>query len=155
MEAVLVPAHCGQIGMTNHDDGSGGGGLSSWEGWHGLLLEPPLVTHRPQDDVYTTRLVFDGDSPNGGFHRLLIHGLCQFHGLKATSSTVKVLTAVDQTMVEARLLVATGRVAQEFKMVKMVDYIMQRKESREGGGDTTKAFQSNNKLAESPQALKV
>jgi len=128
---------------------------NSW--WHDILLEPPSVTYETkeipiQEDeeedpsvaqttpmmmvttTTTTRFIFDGTSSNGGFHRLLIHGMCQFHGLKASSSTIQYEIKEQQvqgsknchqdeeeeeeersgtrtTVVEARLLVATGTIA--------------------------------------------
>ena len=126
--------------------------------WHDLLLEPPKVTHVTLENqgsitTTTTRFVFDGHSPNGGFHRLLMHGLCQFHGLKASSTTMNVTTR-QGTTVEARLLVASGTITETLKNVKMVDYIMLRKEARDGGR-VVPPVQSNHRMEESLQALKV
>ena len=155
VEAFLVRAHRGKSVPD-----------TSW--WQGLLLEPPTTTHRKQDNVYITRFLFDGNDPNGGFHRLLLHGLCQFHGLRASSSTMEL--AVEQKgssettmtmtkMQQARLLVATGTIAEVHKKVKMVEYIMLRKELKEGSNDShnigvtkeTKLEKATNAL----QALKV
>ena len=137
--------------------------------WRDILLEAPTVTHLAQQDHVSTttkttssittttiRFLFDGHSPNGGFHRLLMHGLCQFHGLKATSTTVNV-TSRHGTTVEARLLVATGTVTETLKHVKMVDYIMLRKEFRDGGIvlDAFTPVPNHNRMTESLQALTV
>jgi len=92
------------------------------EAWNGILLEPPTVTHRKRDDTYVTRFLFDGEASNVGFHRLLLHGLCQFHGLRATSSTMEVVIGNRPT--KARLLTATGNLSGPD--VKLVEYIMKR-----------------------------
>ncbi len=118
VEAYLMRAHRGKT--ANNTD---------W--WQDLLLEPPSVSYRLNDDVYITRFLFDGDSPNGGFHRLLLHGLCQFHGLKAASSTVQITIDQTQGPIQARLLVATGTVPKAHKNVSMVDCIMVRKQRKE------------------------
>ena len=91
----------------------------------GLFVEDPTVTTtRTTQQVF--RFVFDA-SPNAGFHRLLVHGLCQFHGFKAVSSTSR----RSEEKGTRRILVATGSIANDDK-IHMVDYIMQRKE-----GDAT------------------
>jgi hypothetical protein len=79
LEAFLVRAYAGKSDTTPRD------------AWKELLLEPPTVTHRKRDDTYITKFLFDADSSTGGFHRLLLHGLCQFHGLGATSSSMQVV----------------------------------------------------------------
>ena len=137
--------------------------------WCDILLEAPTITHLALEDHVSTmttttsnlttttiRFLFDGHSPNGGFHRLLMHGLCQFHGLKASSTTMNVTTR-HGTSVEARLLVATGTVTETLKHVKMVDYIMLRKEFRDGGivPDAGAPIPNHNRMTESLQALTV
>lgn len=125
VEAFLLRAHRGK---TLSDD-------MDW--WKDLLMEPPSVTHRQRDNTYITRYLFAGDSPNGGFHRLLLHGLCQFHGLKASSSTMEVAIDDTEQPTQARVLVATGTISEATKKVRMVDYIMFRKQQneRESGVD--------------------
>eukprot|EP00536_Pseudo-nitzschia_multiseries_P007598 jgi/Psemu1/305052/fgenesh1_kg.180_\ len=86
---------------------------SSREEWQEFLLDAPTVTtsprHREQDSEEaedegedatnnragarrTTTFLFDADSSTGGFHRLLLHGVCQFHCLNATSSTMSTMS---------------------------------------------------------------
>ncbi|KAI2492342.1 hypothetical protein MHU86_22209 [Fragilaria crotonensis] len=72
------------------------------------------------------RFYFDATSSAGGFHRLLLHAICQFHGLHATSTTTTNTTmtntntgtgttaaAQSSDLVtgakEARLLTVTGK----------------------------------------------
>jgi hypothetical protein len=113
--------------------------------WDSILMEPPTVTHRKRDDAYITRFVFDGESPNSGFHRLLLHGLCQFHGLQANSSTLELTIQGSATSTtQARLLTATGTLSGAD--VRLVDYIMQRKEQMEPEG-TTQLAMATAKLA--------
>ena len=78
------------------------------EFWDGILLERPSVTYYDDaDNMGTTTksvsLLFDGTSPSGGFHRLLVHAVSSFHCLKAKTSTV-----CSGTEVVARVLVVQG-----------------------------------------------
>lgn len=83
-----------------------------------FLLDAPIVTaprsskkekkHGNQETDTTNsaskviKFMFDSDSATGGFHRLLLHGVCQFHCLRATSSTTHINGK------KARVLTATG-----------------------------------------------
>lgn len=147
VEAFLLRAHRGKKWTDDEED---------W--WKELLVEPPSVTHRKRDDSYITRFLFDGDSPNGGFHRLLLHGLCQFHGLRATSSSMEVtIDKADGTRgpVQARLLMATGTVAEAFKKVKLVEYIMLRKELKESSSNGFVAVPIEKKQDDTTNALQA
>ena len=57
--------------------------------WTTLLAEQPTVTER-RDGQYTAQFLFDAASPTGGFHRLLLHAVCQYHGLHAVSKMVDI-----------------------------------------------------------------
>jgi hypothetical protein len=48
--------------------------------WEGVLLERPSVSH--QEGVTHVTFLFDGESTSGGFHRILVHAVSQFHCLK-------------------------------------------------------------------------
>ena len=59
---------------------------------NGVLLQPPLVSRSRPINQYTdcgkiVRFNFDIDSSRSARHRMLLHALCQFHGLKASSTT--------------------------------------------------------------------
>lgn len=89
--------------------------------WLELLLEPPTLSSRrltrknengnDEGHELITRFLFDADSSTGGFHRLLLHGVCQFHGLTAISSTMRA-SLDDNNKAEgtkkARVLTASG-----------------------------------------------
>ena len=116
------------------------------EDWQEFLLDRPTVTTRrcsvkskKQDDLQSSSLIsnshsgnliikffFDGDSPTGGFHRLLLHGICQFHCLCATSSTIQTDMLVNGSNVrkKARVLTATGTLSGAD--VRLVDFITER-----------------------------
>lgn len=51
------------------------------------LLEAPTIT-KLTTGLTIVRFYFDSESATGGFHRLLLHAVCQFHGLNAVSTTV-------------------------------------------------------------------
>lgn len=67
----------------------------------GSLLEPPSVTQTKSGST-VARFSFDSESSAGGFHRLLLHAVCQFHSLHAVSKTIELETR------SARLLTVTG-----------------------------------------------
>ncbi|KAG7362837.1 hypothetical protein IV203_026197 [Nitzschia inconspicua] len=127
--------------------------VRSHEEWLELLLEPPTVTRRPRktnnraesdndnDDDQSeliTRFLFDADSSTSGFHRLLLHGVCQFHGLKAVSSTMTVTVQDDKTK-KARVLTATGVLAgtKDNNNIGLVDFITKRQSGGIGEGSGT------------------
>lgn len=65
------------------------------------LLEHPAVI-RTESGGTVARFYFDSESSTGGFHRLLLHAVCQFHSLQAVSKTVELETQ------SSRLLTVTG-----------------------------------------------
>ena len=93
------------------------------ETWSDMLLEPPTVTERKRDDMVICKFLFDAQSSAGGFYRLLLHGLCQFHGLQATSSTVDIMI---ENHKQARILTATGTLSGP--KVRLVEQVMKRQE---------------------------
>jgi hypothetical protein len=121
LEDYLIGIHAGK------DD------TRSLQEWLELLLEPPTVTSRgaspskkaetkEQREELLVRFLFDADSSTGGFHRLLLHAICQFHGLDAASSTMRVDVKNGSTM--ARVLTATGVLSGSD--VHLVDFIAER-----------------------------
>jgi hypothetical protein len=94
------------------------------ETWNDMLLEPPTVSERKRDDMVICKFLFDAESSAGGFYRLLLHGLCQFHGLQATSSTVDVMI---ENHKQARILTATGTLSGP--KVRLVEQVMKRHEA--------------------------
>ena len=88
--------------------------------WQGLLLQSPMVTKSIDEDAreqegvllrtrYQVQFLFDAETPTGGFHRLLLQAICQFHGLRTASRMVHGTPTVDGTSIsQARVLTATG-----------------------------------------------
>jgi hypothetical protein len=74
-----------------------------------LLLEPPTITLR-KDLRHVAQFFFDAESSTGGFHRLLLHAVCQFHGLNAVSKMVDI-TIGDKS--KARALNVTGTITED------------------------------------------
>ena len=62
------------------------GGDSSTQILKELLVQTPFVTRKAGNQI-TVRFVFDDAEKKGAFHRLLLHAVCQFHGLTIASST--------------------------------------------------------------------
>jgi len=124
---------------------SGGKDERSTKEWKEFLLDSPIVTdprccmknskngqqHNQETEVTNSAITshgqliikffFDADSATGGFHRLLLHGVCQFHCLRATSSTTRINGK------QARVLAATGVFSGAD--IHLVDFITQRKKN--------------------------
>jgi hypothetical protein len=113
--------------------------------WKEFLLDSPTVTdprcsmknsknghqHNQETEVTNStstshgqlivKFFFDADSATGGFHRLLLHGVCQFHCIRATSSTTRINGK------KARVLTATGVFSGAD--IRLVDFITQRQKN--------------------------
>mmetsp|Transcript_6066 Transcript_6066/g.6781 ORF Transcript_6066/g.6781 Transcript_6066/m.6781 type:complete len:228 (+) Transcript_6066:2-685(+) len=113
----------------------------SQEEWKEFLLDSPIVTehrcdmqiidHKDRNSKCNNRrliikFLFDADSTTGGFHRLLLHGICQFHCLHATSSSNRIKMSSKDCKVskKARVLTATGILSGAD--VRLVDFITER-----------------------------
>ena len=70
--------------------------------WTSILAEPPTTTQR-RDGRMTVQFLFDAASATGGFHRLLLHAVCQYHGLQAVSKMVDL-----EERRQHRALIVTG-----------------------------------------------
>ena len=138
---------------NNDDDDDNGEADEERSGneWNGILLEAPTVRTRdhPDRDGLTIRFFFDADSPTGGFHRLLLHAVCQFHCLRAVSSTARVHGK------DARVLTATG--AFVGAGVGLVDFITERQTNSSGAPDKaySGASSTDNSISKNMSALKV
>ncbi|MGK3750901.1 MAG: hypothetical protein ACI8RD_003201 [Bacillariaceae sp.] len=123
----------------------------SIEDWNEFLLGSPIVTERrcsmknkEQDENSTCnprrliiKFLFDADSATGGFHRLLLHGICQFYCLIATSSSTQInMPTKDGNIAKkARVLTATGTLSGVD--VRLVEFITERQRSRSAGNSET------------------
>ena len=130
----------------------------STEEWKEILLEPPVVTTSKrkikdgEEGASTGKIIkfyFDSDSSTGGFHRLLLHGVCQFHSLKATSSTSRLNGK------KARVLTATGNFSGG--NLCLVDFITERQKNTSGDIDTrsSRSVSQSEVLTSKLSALKV
>jgi len=137
--------------------------------WEEILLESPIVTssecimtldHKNRDSEISgspslskrdinIKFLFDADSTTGGFHRLLLHGVCQFHCLKATSSTSCFNGKT------ARVLTATGTFSGA--NIHLVDYITDRQKGASNSINTGGSYTSSPDAAflEKLSALKI
>ena len=139
----------------------------SQEDWNEFLLGSPIVTERrcsmknkDQDEDSTCnprrliiKFLFDAESATGGFHRLLLHGICQFYCLSATSSSTRINmpTKKDGNVAKkARVLTATGTLSGVD--VRLVEFITERQRSRSAGNsessDQIQLDLTTNKLSE-------
>jgi CRISPR/Cas system-associated endoribonuclease Cas2 len=83
--------------------------------WSGILLEPPTITRHtnPKDDGaqrrYTIQFLFDAESSTGGFHRLLLQAIAQFHGLHVICRMVHGIVRNEaKDTISARGITVTG-----------------------------------------------
>lgn len=120
LEDFLIQAH-----VSNNKDQTTIAPQEDKQVWNGILSKPPTISRHGDDNnngkqILVLHFSFDSESSsNGGFHRLLLHALVQFHGLAAHSAT---------TPTGGRLLTATGYLADTNH--KLVDSVMQRREER-------------------------
>jgi hypothetical protein len=94
-EKFVVASFCGMESQLPGD----------W--WRDLLMECPTITKKESCSSITVRFFFEAVSSKGGFHRLLLCAVSQFHGLNAISKMVKV--AVGEAL-KARTLIVTGSI---------------------------------------------
>ena len=71
----------------NQDNGNNNNEKMQANFWDDVLVHPPSVSFDADNAITTVTFVFDGESPSGGFHRLLVHAVTHFHCLKAKTST--------------------------------------------------------------------
>ena len=132
LETFLVDCFQQQDNNTDSDNLIDAGCLN--EDWSDLLLESPEVTRHSSDDYnISVTFLFDSNSSTGGFHRLLLHGLCQFHGLAACSSTRQV--TVGDSAKSARVLTAQGNLLSP--NIKLVNCVMEEHLKSLDGNSTT------------------
>jgi hypothetical protein len=87
--------------------------------WSGLLLEHPTITKDESPKERTTaKFFFDAESSTGGFHRLLLHAVAQFHGLKVVSRITKIGAS------KARTLVVSG--SMDKVKFRLLDYLAEK-----------------------------
>ena len=123
-----------------------------------FLLESPIVTapqcckQEMEPTKSASRVIkffFDADSATGGFHRLLLHGVCQFHCLSATSSSTHIHGK------NARVLTATG--AFSGADIRLVDFITERQKKDSSFTDRGGSFppSADESLSNKLSALKM
>lgn len=88
------------------------------EEWTDLLLRAPKMTQRTFGST-TVEFYFDPDSSTGGFHRLLLHAVCQFHGLQAVSRVANVSIG---KVSKSRALFVQGSINEDYPF-RLVDAI--------------------------------
>lgn len=97
--------------------------------WDDVLLEKPHIvkTETPSGTATSpavVKLKFDGASSSGAFHRLLVHAVCQFHGLKTSSSTYDT-----EEGEKARALTVTGdAIGGEHRLLEHLAYLQQQRQ---------------------------
>lgn len=75
--------------------------------WTELLLESPAITKKKDSTSIKAQFLFEADTSKGGFHRLLVHAVAQFHGLQVVSRMLKIQVG-DKSM--ARSLTVSGTI---------------------------------------------
>jgi hypothetical protein len=80
--------------------------------WHNLLVKAPELAH--VNDKMVVEFSFPVDSSQGGFHRLLLHAVAQFHGLHVVSRLIPN---------QARFLSVSGYVDSEGPACCLLDHL--------------------------------
>jgi len=138
-ESFLVRSFIDNVDDLNHKEDSSFAAIIE-----DVLLKPPIVTRaksKNENDENTTiittvQMFFDGESPTGGFHRLLVHAAAQFHGLNSKSNLVDGIQIEEKDgssginnrghRNRARVLTVTGKSVMG-KEYKVLDHILDRK----------------------------
>ena len=141
---ILIPTPPASNNRSNEEE------QGLW--WKGLLLQSPTVsknknnhTNTMDDDSseeggtvhvkgnYTVQFLFDADSSTGGFHRLLLQAICQFHGLNTVSRNLHDAPLLDGTICsQARVLMATGLVQEEgAQQMRLLQHLNEQQRSQQ------------------------
>lgn len=57
--------------------------------WVGLLEKEPWVRSTQEEKSVSVEFRFNSSSTSGGFHRLILHAVAQFHGLEAKATSAR------------------------------------------------------------------
>lgn len=79
--------------VNNMSNGNGDGDITSsldddadGDIWNKIVVQKPFITRKEKSGVMI-RMLFNEGERKGAFNRLLLHAVCQFHGLDTCSST--------------------------------------------------------------------
>lgn len=115
---VLISSSTATTTTTTTSNNNNNNNKEYW--WKGLLLHSPTgVSLRTKEYAasgeqpgYRAQFSFDAESPTGGFHRLLLQSICQFHGLTTVSRMLYVDVPTERGGIsgrtKARTLIVTG-----------------------------------------------
>jgi hypothetical protein len=156
LEEFLIRAHSGETDNITRGE------------WLEFLLEPPTAITRDRQcssdvtssssstssESWITQYLFDADTSTGGFHRLLLHGVCQFHGLRPTTSSMHVMIGTETK--KARVLTASGSLGRSMsKKVSLAEFIANQEASLVDGVLTNAALSNYNPLTDRLAKLNV
>jgi len=137
---------CPSSSSSPEDEHNGTAPVSSCCWWKDLLLQCPTVnTTSPfgknrleQDGAlhYRAQFFFHAASPTGGFHRLLLQAVCQFHGLQAVSrmvlydDEVKIDKSASTPNTKARALIVTGALREEPARFRLLQHLNEQQQQQ-------------------------
>ena len=95
--AAMVVKTLEAFGMAIFGSSSGAGSMPKQGWWTTLLTQAPVITPLGDNNngPWRVQFLFDAKAGSGGFHRLLLHAICQYHGL----ATVSQMTQAHRTLV--------------------------------------------------------
>lgn len=96
--------------------------------WEDILLEQPTITKRRDGKLMTAQFYFDPVNATGGFHRLLLHALSQFHGLTVVSRMAQI--SIGEHCKSRTLTVTGAPIKAKFRLMEILD-----RNSGDGCGD--------------------
>ena len=91
--------------------------VETW--WEDILLEQPTVTKRRDGKIMTAQFYFDPANATGGFHRLLLHAVSQFHGLSAVSRMARI--SIGEHCKSRALSVTGSPIEAKFRLMEVLD----------------------------------
>jgi len=130
-------------------DGDDNNNNNTW--WKDLLLQSPTVDTNNETGGYRAQFHFHPTSPTGGFHRLLLQAVCQFHGLHTVSRMVYDVVQMESgSRSKARALIVTGARMTEEPRFRLLQHLGQQEEESTGSSrqqSDAKVTQMNNELS--------
>jgi len=117
--------------------------------WKDLLLQSPTVDTNNGTGDYRAQFYFHPTSPTGGFHRLLLQAVCQFHGLHTVSRMVYDVVQMESgSRSKARALTVTGARMTEEPRFRLLEHLgQQEEESSSRQQSDAKVTQVSNELS--------
>ena len=155
-EACILAVFRGDNALLLSPSPGGAAPSSCW--WSDLLLRRPTVntlpsrrSEEPQGKEalhYRAEFLFHATSPTGGFHRLLLQAVCQFHRLHAVSRMlrgVEIVATDGRASSNARALIVSGALPEGEPRFRLLQHLNDQQQQQ--SGDATSVRNVNEQMS--------